>query len=78
MTVGCHGELSSLVLRECGFELKRRLVAQRRVEALFGVDVRNEAIDTATSVSERITVTVLECTQFGSFTGRWLTALSDF
>jgi hypothetical protein len=41
-----------LVLREGGFELEGRLVSERRVQALFVVDLRDEAVEAATSVVE--------------------------
>lgn len=47
-----HGTLSFFVSRERGFEFKWRLVSERRVQALIVVDVNNEAIDVATSISE--------------------------
>src|SRR5205807_398278 len=49
---GCHDALPWIVLRECGFELKGRLVAERRMEALLVVDLRDEAVDAATGVVE--------------------------
>ena len=38
-------------MREGGFELKGRLVSERRVQALL-VDLRDEAVDAATGVIE--------------------------
>jgi hypothetical protein len=40
-------------LRERGFELKGRLVAERRMEALLVVDLRDEAVDAVTGFSSR-------------------------
>jgi hypothetical protein len=39
-------------LRERGFELKRRLVSERRVQPLFVVDFSDEPIDLATSIAD--------------------------
>ena len=52
MTVGCHNTLLCFVLCERGFELKGRLVSERRVQALLIVDLCNEAIDPAAGVAE--------------------------
>jgi hypothetical protein len=39
-------------LRERGFELKGRLVSERRVSPVFVVDISDEAIDAATGVAD--------------------------
>src|SRR5438105_12323573 len=52
VTGGCHDALSCLVLRERGFELKGRLVSERRVQPVLVVDLCDEAIDAAAGVTE--------------------------
>ena len=50
MTVGCHDTLPQFVLRERVFELKGRLISERRVQTLCVVDFRDEVVDAAAGI----------------------------